>query len=157
PGRTPVRARPQRLAARGPRRRRGRGHPARGRRRPGHRRRDRADHRREGPGRGAAVRPARMTEMTHETVIARPADAVLDFAADARTWPRWHPTTVSTTVDGDRIAEVVRAGPLRGTIAWRVVRRGERSVTLHGTVDFPLMRETQVTVTYVVTPEGNGS
>jgi hypothetical protein len=95
-----------------------------------------------------------MTEMHHEVTIARPPAEVLAFAADGRTWPRWHPTTVTTDVDGDRIAEVVRAGPLRGTIAWRVVERGPERVVLTGRVDFPFMRQTEVEISYRVSADG---
>jgi carbon monoxide dehydrogenase subunit G len=95
--------------------------------------------------------------MVHETAIARPPADVLAFAADARTWARWHPTTVRAEVDGDRIDEVVQAGPLRGTIAWRVTERAADHVVVTGRVDFPFMRQTEVEVRYAVSPDGAGT
>lgn len=100
------------------------------------------------------------TVLHHEIEIARPPDAVFRFAADARTWRTWHPTTVAVRgpegrapVAGDTFHETIQAGPVRGTIVWRV-RESEpgRRFSVEGEVDFPLMSRTPVVITYDLAP-----
>jgi uncharacterized protein YndB with AHSA1/START domain len=97
--------------------------------------------------------------MAHEVKIDRPPAEVFAYATDARTWKEWHPSTVSVRGPtalprvGDFFDETVRAGRMRGTISWRVTACDPpRRFTIEGVVDFPLMRATRVTITYLVSP-----
>jgi hypothetical protein len=106
----------------------------------------------------------RDTLLVHEVEIGRTPAEVFAFATDARTWSAWHPTTVAVRGPagpphaGDLFHETVRAGPVQGEIAWRVVEAApERRFTVEGRVDFPLMRRTAVTITYLLAPSGQGT
>jgi hypothetical protein len=68
-----------------------------------------------------------MTRMQHEVLIARaPADA-LAYAASARRWPEWHPSSLSVVGpegaldSGATFEEDIRAGGREGHLSWDVV------------------------------------
>ncbi len=101
-----------------------------------------------------------MTVLHHDVTIARSPDEVFRYASDPTTWPSWHPTTVAVRAPagpgaaGQLFHETIHAGRVRGEIAWRVVEAAGRRFVVEGEVDFPLMKATQVRVTYVVDADG---
>lgn len=73
--------------------------------------------------------------MVHTIAIARPPQAVYDYACAPAHWPRWHPSSLRLygAVDrpveaGSGFEEDVRAGGRNGHLKWTVVEsvRGKR-------------------------------
>lgn len=64
--------------------------------------------------------------MRHEIVIARPPTTVLAYAASARRWPEWHPSSLSVIgpegplAAGASFEEDIRAGGREGHLTWDV-------------------------------------
>jgi hypothetical protein len=67
-----------------------------------------------------------VTRMRHEVVIARPPEQVLAYAASARRWPEWHPSSLSVVgpdgplPTGASFEEDIRAGGREGHLTWDV-------------------------------------
>jgi hypothetical protein len=83
------------------------------------------------------------TRLFHAITIARPVDAVVDYASTPARWPEWHPSSLRLYGDvdrplvaGDVFEEDVRAGGRTGHLKWNVVasERAQRWVA-HADVD----------------------
>lgn len=101
-----------------------------------------------------------MTRMQHTVVIARSPLDVLDYAADARRWPEWHPSSLvvvgpeGALPSGATFEEDIRAGGREGHLSWRVTEHvpGARfHAVAHGTHRLTLA------LTYEVTRHGEGT
>jgi uncharacterized protein YndB with AHSA1/START domain len=71
-----------------------------------------------------------MGRVTNTIFIHRPITGVFDLATTARTWPRWHASSlrVSGAVDhpvevGERISDEVRIAGRTGVVEWTCVER----------------------------------
>ncbi|SIT46352.1 Sterol desaturase [Paraburkholderia piptadeniae] len=93
--------------------------------------------------------------------IARPSTAVFDYVTTPAHWPAWHPSSLSVTgatdhslAVGEQTTEEFRVAGRSGRVVWTVVERNRPDRwTIDGTID----GRPAGTVSYTLTPDGNGT